>query len=130
MSRPSTTTGLTMRRYNAHDLHKLLCDQQLLDDWKNTEYVENQALHCPYYVPLEGRLGVDWGVIVNPESRYFGRLMFEHDDCGCPEVEGSDYRHIGDPDQDGDMWDEDWKHECGEFCDDPCERAQRDGGIS
>lgn len=113
-----------MRRYDAHELHNLLCDQQLSDDWKNTDYVENQALHCPYYVPLEGRLGADWGVILNPESTRFGKVTFEHDWCGCPctNEKGIEYTHEGDPDQDGDMWDVEWKHQCGEFCDDPCDR--------
>jgi hypothetical protein len=36
-------------------------------------------------VPLEGRLGADWGVIVKPESVRFAQLTFEHDDDGCPE---------------------------------------------
>lgn len=49
------------------------------DDWTPL-----QALFCPYYVPLEGVLGGDWGVIVNPESAMFGRLVFEHHWCGCP----------------------------------------------
>lgn len=111
-----------MRRYNKSDLHKLLCDQQLSDAWKATDFVENQALHCPYYVPLEGRLGADWGVIVNPESKHFGRLMFEHDDCGCPPFENVEGRHLGEPTQQGDTWDEDWRHQCEEgWCEDPCE---------
>lgn len=62
----------------------------------------NQAMHCPYYVNLEGVLGMDWGIIVNPESDKFGELVFEHDDCGCDDEEyqgikhGKDYQEIED----------------------------------
>ena len=42
-----------------------------------------QALFCPYYVQLSGILGSDWGVIVNPNSYKFGKIVFEHDWCGC-----------------------------------------------
>jgi hypothetical protein len=45
-----------------------------------------QALFCPYYVSLEGVLGMDWGVIINPDSQKFGDVVFEHDDCGCPDA--------------------------------------------
>lgn len=85
-----------------------------------------QALMCPYYVPLQGRLGADWGAIVNPLSSRFGLLTFEHADCGCPkgfeETDDGSGRHPGAPEQDGDMWDADWKHECHEWlCDNPCD---------
>lgn len=46
---------------------------------------ERQALLCPYYVPLTGILGSDWGIVVSTVSPKFGRLVFEHDSCGCPE---------------------------------------------
>ena len=91
-----------------------------------------QALHCPYYVPLEGRLGADWGVVLNPESTRFGKVTFEHDWCGCPCIneKGIEYTHEGDPDQDGDMWDVDCHHVHSDFCDDPCEYAHSDGDTS
>lgn len=111
-----------MRRYSHQNMHSMLCGAQLSDVWKTTDYVEDQALHCPYYVPLEGRLGADWGVIVNPDSTRFGLLTFEHDTCGCPLPEGAVFRHEGEPSQQGDTWDEDWQHQCEEgWCDDPCE---------
>lgn len=52
---------------------------------------DRQALFCPYFVPLKGVLGSDWGAIVNPASSRFGTLVFEHDSCGC----GSDAHGTG-----------------------------------
>lgn len=75
-------------RYDPRDVHYWLYaatadgragDDQVADDG----HVAAQAMFCPYYVPLEGVLGADWGVIVNPESAKFGRLVFEHEWCGC-----------------------------------------------
>lgn len=51
-------------------------------------YVASQALFCPYYAALEGALGGDWGVILNPESVKFGQMVFEHAWCGCPSSPG------------------------------------------
>jgi hypothetical protein len=77
-------TGIT--KYTTHDIHELLCKRWLKDDYHNAiDYIETQALLCPYYVPLLGPLGSDWGVIVNPKSSKFGCLVFEHDFCGCPD---------------------------------------------
>jgi len=53
-------------------------------------FVEMQALSCPYYVPLRGEWGMDWGVIMHPHSVKFGQLVFEHEWCGCG-------THIGAP---------------------------------
>lgn len=74
----------TWTRYTGSDIHWRLIERLLSDIYRNTEWVEHQALVCPYYVALEGSLGSDWGVIVNPESERFGLLTFEHDWCGCP----------------------------------------------
>lgn len=69
-------------------------------------------------------MGSDWGVIVNPKSTRFGLLTFEHDDCGCRPTDTEDEwgwgRHADAPSQDGDTWCTEWRHECGDFCDDPC----------
>ena len=115
---------MTWRRYNHRDLHKRLWATSASERYKQGQ-CGAQALFCPYYVPLEGRLGADWGVIVNPESSRFGLLTFEHDDCGCERSDTEDAegwgRHADAPNQDGDTWDEDWHHECDEWCDDPCE---------
>lgn len=54
------------------------------NDRKNEDdHVEMQALSCPYYVPLEGEWGSDWGAIMHPRSDKFGQLVFEHEWCGC-----------------------------------------------
>ena len=77
-------------------------DDSLSEDYLATDWIPSQALQCPYYVPLSGRLGADWGVIVNPESRRFGLLTFEHDDCGWPPAATTG---IGTrPSRDGDIW--------------------------
>ena len=112
------------KQYTHHEMHVLLCEQQLSDTWRQTDDPSEwpQALHCPYYVPLEGQLGADWGIVLNPESTRFGLLTFEHDWCGCPNTTGKDieYTHEGSPNQEGDMWDVDWKHKHDEFCDIGC----------
>ena len=114
---------VTWTRMTKSELHRLLLDQCLSLRYRSSEWVAGQALFCPYYVPLEGRLGADWGVIVNPESDRFTQLTFEHDDCGCPgRVDRGDGPvHLDAPSQQGDTWDLDWRHECNEFCEDPCE---------
>lgn len=94
-----------MRRFTHREMHDLLMDSLLTQAYKAEGWVATQALVCPYYLPLSGRLGGDWGVVVNPNSARFGLLTFEHDDCGCP---GDEDRHEGDPDQDGDMWWDGW----------------------
>jgi hypothetical protein len=110
-----------MRRYDASELHWLLIGREPRPD----RHEGAQALFCPYYVPLEGRLGADWGVIVNPESSRFGLLTFEHADCGCPRSDSEDDagwgRHAGDPSQEGDTWWDGWQHVCDDVCDDPCD---------
>src|SRR3954468_5076223 len=37
---------------------------------------------CKHFVKLEGDVGADWGVCINPESHRCGLLTFEH--MGCP----------------------------------------------
>ena len=103
-------------------LHRLLLDRCLSSRYRSTDWITGQALFCPYYAPLEGRLGADWGVIVNPDSNRFTMLTFEHDDCGCPDrVDlGEGPVHVDAPSQQSGTWDVDWHHECDDFCDDPC----------
>jgi hypothetical protein len=77
------------RRFSHHEIHralaaKLISPEYHAENAKPDGFVQPQALHCPYYVDLDGVLGSDWGVIVNPESTRFGMLTFEHDYCGCP----------------------------------------------
>ena len=115
-----------MKRYESSDIHRLFIGRCLSDRYQQGQ-CGAQALHCPYYVPLEGRLGADWGVIVNPESSRFGLLTFEHDDCGCPASDTEDDegwgRHYDEPNQQGDTWWVGWRHRCDEFCDTPCDQA-------
>ncbi|HEV3456447.1 MAG TPA: DUF3027 domain-containing protein [Thermoanaerobaculia bacterium] len=36
---------------------------------------------CRFYVPLDGKLGGDWGACSNPASEYDARVVFEHWTC-------------------------------------------------
>jgi hypothetical protein len=36
---------------------------------------------CKFFVPLEGKLGYDWGVCANTESARAGLLTWEHMGC-------------------------------------------------
>jgi hypothetical protein len=123
-------TPKAWQQYTPRTMHRLLIDRCLSDRYRNAGPDEwPQALHCPYYVPLEGNLGGDWGVIVNPHSSRFGLLTFEHDDCGCPDPPDDDpawdrygegARHGSAPNQDGDMWSTSWEHRHDEMCEEPC----------
>ena len=95
-----------IKKYSHNLIHNMLVKINLSKGYN--ERGINQAMFCPYYVPLSGTLGFDWGICVNPESRKFGELMFEHDDCGC-ESEG-DYMltaHNKDYQEIEDAWRED-----------------------
>ncbi|SRR6266567_6380138 len=74
-------------KYIPSQIHELLCKKYLSEEYSNGMYqdtnVWQQACFCPYYVPLKGVLGTDWGVVVNQASPKFGQLVFEHDGCGC-----------------------------------------------
>lgn len=72
-----------MKRFTASEMHRLLAERRYTGD-DDAGGESQQALFCPYYEALEGPLGGDWGVILNPESPKFGQLVFEHDRCGCP----------------------------------------------
>jgi hypothetical protein len=86
-------------KYTSHDIHDLLHDKR--DQIRGKKYGEfegyitDQAFICPYYVPLKGNLGMDWGVIVNPMSPNFGMLVFEHEACLCFNHEGIQGNQIG-----------------------------------
>ncbi len=77
----------TYPQYTPSQIHKLLCQELLSEEYKQGVYQEDvtkQAFLCPYFVPLQGELGSDWGVIMNPQSPKFGQVVFEHDSCVCP----------------------------------------------
>jgi hypothetical protein len=86
------SAAIERRKYDPSDMHQMLYvhtqpqreqDATVWDDG----YVSSQALFCPYYEPLTGTLGSDWGVILNPESTKFALLVFEHEWCGCPSTQ-------------------------------------------
>lgn len=94
------------QRYTSSQIHWLLIEAnkaQSENDPSDEGWVAAQALFCPYYVPLEGALGSDWGVIVNPDSAKFGKLVFEHEWCGC-EVGDDGYALHGGGRQRVDEW--------------------------
>ena len=109
-------------RFSHSDIH--WCLLEVTEDTRTSLELAanelNQALFCPYYVPLEGRLGADWGVIVNPRSVKFSKLVFEHWDCGCPTNEVG-VAHRNTACQESDAWDVQWRHRCDDWCDHPCE---------
>lgn len=43
---------------------------------------------CWWYLPLEGELGMDWGVCANPRSHRCGLLTHEHQGCAMYELAG------------------------------------------
>ena len=49
-------------------MHQRLLEACLSPRYRQEEWLATQALMCPYFVPLGGVLGADWGVVVNPES--------------------------------------------------------------
>lgn len=55
------------------------------DDWG-----PDCSCGCKYFLPLEGPLGMDWGVCANPASPRVGLLTFEHQGCQAFESDESD----------------------------------------
>jgi hypothetical protein len=43
------------------------------------------SVGCKFFLPVQGKLGMDWGVCANPKSHRCGLLTFEHQ--GCPQFE-------------------------------------------
>ena len=70
-------------KYTTDQIHKALSEKYFSREYKDSGIVKQPALLCPYYIPLSGTLGLDWGIIVNPSSPKFGQLVFEHDSCSC-----------------------------------------------
>jgi len=72
------------------DLHNLLIERvtRLESDYqpfgkverweKEDEEYPDCSMGCKHYKTLSGELGADWGVCVNPNSRRFAFLTFEH----------------------------------------------------
>jgi hypothetical protein len=72
----------------------LVC-QKLPSDFKpygkrdraRTEPCADCSCGCVHFLPLNGEVGMDWGVCANPKSPRAGLLTFEHQ--GCPEFMAS-----------------------------------------
>ena len=74
-------TKPTHRRYSSLAIHDALLARRPSEEG----VPGGQALFCPYFTPLKGTMGSDWGAILNPESVRFGQLVQEHHACGCPD---------------------------------------------
>jgi len=46
-----------------------------------TDWGPDCSCDCKWYLPLEGAIGMDWGVCSNPDSPRAGLLTFEHQGC-------------------------------------------------
>ncbi|MFF3842510.1 DUF3027 domain-containing protein [Streptomyces sp. NPDC001930] len=45
------------------------------------EWFDEQCGGCRFWIPLSGDLGLDWGACTHADSRFDGRVRFEHDGC-------------------------------------------------
>ena len=53
-----------------------------IERWANPEIeYPDCSMGCIYYIPLQGKLGSDWGVWLNSDSHRCGLLTFEHQGC-------------------------------------------------
>ena len=95
----------SIKQYSHSAIHNILVKINCKND-DIPIYAGKSAMICPYYVNLEGCLGMDWGVIVNPESKKFGQLVFEHDWCGCEDKMGELLQHDKDYQEIEDAWEE------------------------
>lgn len=55
---------------------------------RDADWGSDCSCGCRHFVPLEGRLGNDWGVCANPASPRCALLTFEH--MGCKQFEPTD----------------------------------------
>lgn len=61
---------------------------------------------CRFFVPLEGKLGMDWGICANPSSHRCGLLTFEHQGCKHIEIDYFEYPPDGQMELNGDWADD------------------------
>jgi len=57
-----------------------------LGEWDNKQTfskdgVCRQCGGCSYYIPLKGSFGSDWGVCCQENSKFNGKVVFEHFSC-------------------------------------------------
>lgn len=50
-------------------------------DRYNLDFAPDCSCGCKFFLPIEGQLGMDWGVCVNEKSHRCGLLTFEHQGC-------------------------------------------------
>ena len=75
--------------YNSRmDLH-----DKLIKKTKPTSRKFPQCHWCAHYKELKGELETDWGGCVNPSSKYFGKIVFEHHHCRSHETEEEELTH-------------------------------------
>ena len=70
----------------AHELlwsvcKKLPSDYEPYGQRSDSERGADCSCGCRHYVPLDGPLGMDWGVCANAKSPRAGLLTFEHQGC-------------------------------------------------
>lgn len=57
--------------------------------WQGARDYPDCSCGCKYFLPLEGKLGADWGVCAKRGAPRFGLLTFEHQTgVDCFEMEG------------------------------------------
>ena len=52
------------------------------------EWYGEQCGACRHWHPLDGQLGLDWGVCTSAASNFDGTARFEHD--GCDQFDSAD----------------------------------------
>ncbi|WP_165984281.1 DUF3027 domain-containing protein [Streptomyces sp. YIM 98790] len=55
------------------------------------EWYFQQCGGCRYWVPLAGKLGLDYGACANQRSPFDASIRFEHDGCEAYEESGEEW---------------------------------------
>ena len=50
-------------------------------DKYSLDFIVDCSCGCKFFKPLEGDIGMDWGVCTNEKSHRCGLLTFEHQGC-------------------------------------------------
>jgi hypothetical protein len=90
------TDDALQKYWTMSELHKHLWTivQQLPSDFepsgsrdRDEDWGPDCSCGCKYFLPLEGQLGMDWGVCANPASPRASLLTFEHQGCKAFEAD-------------------------------------------
>ena len=90
------TDDALQKYWTMSELHKHLWTivQQLPSDFepygsrdRDEDWEPDCSCGCKYFLPLEGQLGMDWGVCANPASPRASLLTFEHQGCKAFEAD-------------------------------------------